>query len=217
MQALLEIVNLSYKIVDSVPPVSVDAVLMPGAALVVTGPSGSGKSTLLRILCRFHKPLSGEVRLLGRPWQDYNVFRWRRLVHYLPQKPAIFKGTVWDNLTVPFSVPLVRKEVALDQVKAEHLLDVLLPRNKPGHDASTLSGGEMARLALARSIMAEPIVLLLDEPAAALDGDTANVVMKTLAGWLKEKEQRGIIMVSHGEDAARLAAAGTLIANLNMS
>lgn len=215
-EPVLEIEGLAFRAGASVPPVSVCAALPAGSALVVTGPSGAGKSTLLRTLCRFHKPVAGRVRLRGISWSDYPVLQWRKLVHYLPQKPVVFRGTVWENLTVPFSVSMVRRELNLDPAGAERLLSLLLPHNPPGQDAATLSGGEAARLALARAMLVKPAVLLLDEPAAALDRDTTRTVMHMLACWLKEGDRRGIIMVSHGDDALFLAEQGIPLVGLHI-
>lgn len=204
MEYLLKLEKINFRVGNSGAVVTVDTGLSDSSVLFVNGPSGSGKTTILRILSKLQRGISGQVYLNGRSWGDFSVYQWRRLVHLVPQKPVLFNGTVWDNLLKPFSISLVQKEVVFNKQEAERLLSILLPHNTPEQAASTLSGGEAARLALLRAFLLEPKVLLLDEPTAALDLQTATLVLELLIQWLKEKPHRGIIMVSHGHTAAML-------------
>jgi len=217
MKYLLELQNLSFQAGDAGPALVVSAGLAAGSILFISGPSGAGKTTLLRAISRLHSCISGAVYLDGQSWASYTVFRWRRLVHYFPQKPVLFNGTVQDNLKIPFTVAQVSKDVALDQDRAERLLALLLPGKSPEQEASTLSGGEASRLALIRALLLEPAVLLLDEPTAYLDHKTGTLVLQALAGWLTEQPRRGIVMVSHGNDAAQLAEMGLATAFVNLA
>ncbi|SFR10236.1 ABC transporter ATP-binding protein [Desulfoscipio geothermicus] len=216
MKYLIELQNLSFQTGGAGPAITVSAGLPAGSVLFISGPSGVGKTTLLRTISRLHGSISGEVYLDGQSWASYSVFQWRRLVHYFPQKPVLFSGTVRDNLTIPFTVARVSKDVVLNHDRAKRLLTLLLPGKSPEQDASTLSGGESSRLALIRALLIEPAVLLLDEPTAHLDRKTGTLVLQALAGWLNEQPRRGIIMVSHGNDAAQLVEMGASTDILNL-
>lgn len=194
--------NLTYLLSNDGRVIQVLAGLQQEGILVVRGPSGSGKSTLLRILARLQAPQQGEVRFQGRNWQEYSPIEWRCQVHYLSQKPAIFSGTVLDNLQLPFQMAAVKKRKRFDLATVQEGMErLLLPAGMLQQDARTLSGGEGARVALLRALILEPNVLLLDEPTAALDSRAAQAVWDLVGSWLKVKSDRGVVLVSHAGDA----------------
>jgi putative ABC transport system ATP-binding protein len=168
--------------------------------LVVRGPSGSGKTTLLRTLARLRPSQQGQVFLQGKNWTEFSGPVWRSKVHYLAQRPVMFNGTVADNLAKPFELGLLSREGTFDAAAArERLMALGLPKDIWDQDTSTLSGGEISRVAFVRALAAEPKVLLLDEPTAALDHETAQAFYSLLAQWLQLAE-RACILVSHNED-----------------
>lgn len=172
--------------------------LLEGGVLVVAGPSGSGKTTLLRILARLREADSGKVLLDGRLWTEFTPVQWRRRVNYLAQKPAVFDGSVEDNLRRPFELNAVKKELQYDREKALELMErVLLSGSLLNQDARTLSGGETARMALVRALLVEPEALLLDEPLAALDRKSAGAVIELINWWAGAQTGRGLVVVSH--------------------
>ncbi|MCD4733006.1 ATP-binding cassette domain-containing protein [bacterium] len=170
-----------------------------GAALQIAGASGVGKTTLLRILARLRESDSGELTLDGKPTAEIDPRHWRRLVTYLPQSPVAFAGAVEDNLRLPFRLG-IRADVDFSWDKAALLLDKigLPPKTFRHQDARTLSGGELQRLALVRSLLVEPQFLLADEPTASLDASTAERVVRLLTDWMTE-EQGGLVLVIHDE------------------
>ncbi|MEW5954779.1 MAG: ATP-binding cassette domain-containing protein [Bacillota bacterium] len=199
--ALLEINKLNYQLGNRNQYVKVDAELPGGGVLLVQGPSGAGKSTLLRLLARLQEAGGGEALLQGKSWREYPPNRWRLLVHYLAQKPALFEGTVLENLRLPFSTALLKAGAKFDQDRAESLLEqMLLSKNILAQDARIISGGEAARVALTRALLISPVVLLLDEPMAALDVKTHQAVQELLINWVKGRQDRGIVLVSHVDD-----------------
>lgn len=193
--------NLTYLLNNDGRVVQVSASLLQEGILAVHGPSGSGKSTLLRILARLQAPQLGEVQFQGRNWQEYSPMQWRCQIHYLAQKPAIFSGTVLDNLQLPFQMAAVKKQKRFDLAAVQEGMErLLLPTGMLQQDARTLSGGEGARVALLRALILEPSVLLLDEPTAALDSRAAQAVWDLVGSWLKAKSNRGVVLVSHAGD-----------------
>ncbi len=180
--------------------IKVSGSLAGGEVLVVRGPSGAGKSTLLRVLSRLQPCLSGEGFLNGESWLQMPGSIWRASVHYIAQKPAVFDGTVADNLVKPFEIRAVNGKKAFDPGLAKALMEkLLLASGLWNQDARTLSGGEVARLAFVRALLIEPQVLLLDEPVAALDDKSRKAFYSALSDWLTGLN-RGAVLVSHNND-----------------
>jgi putative ABC transport system ATP-binding protein len=155
---------------------SISLNLEAGTVTDVIGPSGSGKTTLLRALARLLPDASGALLLDGVSAETIPGPAWRTAVALLPQKPAIVEGCVRDNLLRPWMLKVrhghtppgeAAMRAALDSVA----LDVALDR-----DAARLSVGQQARVALVRTLLTQPRVLLLDEPDAALDEVSAAAV-----------------------------------------
>ena len=198
MSKLLEFDNITFSAGISGAPVCISGNLEAGSVLNLRGPSGAGKTTLLRILARLREPDQGTVWLKGRSWTDFSPSGWRRKVYYLSQKPVLFDGTVMDNLKKPFELAVVRNDAQFDPDRAGYYMKHLfLPAELLDQDARTISGGEAARLGLVRALLTGQGVLLLDEPLAALDQMAAGAVLKLIAAWLHEDEDRGAVIVSH--------------------
>lgn len=154
-----------------------DITVARGTLTDVTGVSGSGKTTLLLALARLLPGAEGELALEGRPATSVDAREWRTRVAYLPQRAALVPGTVEANLLLPWRLKVrARSDApssdglrqALDRVR---LADVALDR-----DVERLSVGQAARVALLRCTLTRPAVLLLDEPDASLDDESAAEV-----------------------------------------
>ncbi|MGE5390212.1 MAG: ATP-binding cassette domain-containing protein [Deltaproteobacteria bacterium] len=177
------------------------AILETGMVLVLKGPSGVGKSTLLKTLARLVQPQGGHVYLQGRDWMSFSSSEWRRLVHYVPQKPAVFGGSLEDNLQIPFGLRALQGKAGFDRSRALTLLGKTdIPANLLAQSAATLSGGEAARMALVRAMLIDPQILLLDEPTAYLDGENRNRAMQLISDWVNADDNRGVVMVSHNDE-----------------
>lgn len=148
-------------------------VVREGEVLALVGPSGSGKSTFLRILNRLIEPEEGEVYLEGTPIKSLDPVIVRRKVGMVFQLPALFEGTVEDNIIFG---PRVNGMEGLDEISYSAIKKVGLPSSYLSRDASRLSVGEQQRVAIARALANNPQVLLMDEPTSALDPGSKEVV-----------------------------------------
>ncbi|MDF2616562.1 MAG: ABC-type transport system involved in cytochrome bd biosynthesis, ATpase and permease component [Sedimentibacter sp.] len=164
----------------------------------IVGESGSGKTTLLRLLNKMISCDSGEIYYNNKPLSGIDSVILRRSVVMLPQSPAIFKGTVRDNLLMGLNFS--EKPAVSDEILKITLKTVKL--NKDINDnADKLSGGEKQRLALGRILIMNPDVLLLDEPSSALDEDTENIIIEALVDFSR-KNKKTLVMVTHSKSVA---------------
>lgn len=171
--------------------ISVD--ILRGKIVGIIGPSGSGKSTMLRALNRLWEPPAETVFLDGHDIVDLDVLGLRRKVGMLFQIPALFEGTVADNIR--YGPQLRGKKLSDDEVhKLLNLAD--LDSSFFSQIGSELSVGQAQRVALARTLANAPEVLLLDEPTSALDPISTENIEDVLMK-LKTKWGLTIIMVSH--------------------
>jgi ABC-type cobalamin/Fe3+-siderophores transport system ATPase subunit len=177
--------------------VSFDAPKRSVTALV--GPSGSGKSTLLRCLNRLLVPRDGSVRLDGTDTAQLEPCALRRRVGLVGQVPVMLPGSVRENLAYGLA-PVTTEDGALaGALRAAGLDPDFLDR-----PAAELSGGERARVALARALTRRPELLLLDEPTAALDADAARHVGATLRALARDG--LGVVVATHDLPFARAVA-----------
>jgi putative ABC transport system ATP-binding protein len=171
---------------------------IPAAGItVVSGPSGAGKTTLLRLCNRLEVPDGGTVRYRGQPLDELDPLELRRRVGMVFQKPTPFPGSVADNLAV------ARPDAVTAQLITA-LQRVALDPGLLGQEARTLSGGELQRMCLARTLVTQPETLLLDEPTSALDAQPKQVFEATA----RHLAAQGItiIWVTHDDDQARRVA-----------
>jgi ATP-binding cassette subfamily C protein CydCD len=181
------------------PPqvVGVDLAVPVGGRVLLTGPSGSGKSTLAATLVAFLTPTAGEYRVGGVASTTLGGETVRRMVTWCQQDPWFADTTVGDNLRV--AQPSATDDDLRAAVHVVHLTDWLdgLPEGldtRLERDASTISGGERQRLALARALLGGHQAVVLDEPTAHLDGPTASAVLRDLLAATRDK---AVVVIGH--------------------
>jgi ATP-binding cassette subfamily C protein/ATP-binding cassette subfamily C protein CydC len=163
--------------------------------VALVGPSGAGKSTLLAALMRLVEPESGSVRVNGVDVRDLASDDVRTLMTGLTQDPYIFQTTLRDNLRLAGpDAGEERLREAVREARLERWADRTGWDTQLGEDGRTVSGGQLQRLALARALLYDPPVLLLDEPAEALDEETADRLMADL---LDVTRGRTTLLVTH--------------------
>jgi len=173
-----------------------DLRLDPGRSVAVVGPSGAGKTTVVNLLLRFLDPEQGRVTIGGRDVRDYRQEDVRRTFAIAGQNAHLFNSTIRANLSLAGAASDAEIEDALRQAQLDDWvaslpdgLDTLV-----GEEGSQLSGGQRQRLTLARALLAETPVLILDEPTAHLDQDTAEELVRDI---LTAARDRSILLITH--------------------
>ena len=168
---------------DSPVHLPIDITLKRGEALLIDAPSGTGKTTLLDTLAGLRKPASGQLMIDGQPVDPFDNPDWQMDVGYITQHPELIYGTLKENLSLGRSFTDDEIWAALETAQLSDVVNQLPSKldyfiTDAGH---FLSGGQVQRLAIARVLLHRPALLLLDEPIANLDVDTAQQFMSALA------------------------------------
>jgi len=177
----------------------------PGKVLGIIGPPGSGKTTLLSLIPRLYDASSGYVRIDGRDVRSLRMDNLRAHIAFMPQEPFLFAGTIRDNIT--FGNPLVTDDELENVTKMAAVYDTICSFSNGfesivGEKGVVLSGGQKQRIALARCLLPETTVLILDDPISQVDLETGTTIINTLKSIIGHKT---IIIVSHRISAVSFA------------
>jgi ABC-type multidrug transport system fused ATPase/permease subunit len=169
----------------------------PGQMIGIVGPTGSGKSTVVSMIPRFYDPTSGVVKIDGRDVREYKVNPLRGQIGYVLQDTVLFRGTILENIA--FGRPTATRAEIVEAARLANA-DEFIARMPKGYDTmvgergSTLSGGQRQRLGIARVMVRNSPILLLDEPTAALDSESEKLVIEALERLMKG---RTVITIAH--------------------
>jgi len=194
---MIELRSVSFGYGDSLLFEGVTLTIGSGEILVLKGRSGCGKTSFLHVLNRFHTPSEGEILLDGRTYSCLRYEELRTRVIYLHQAPVMTEGlSVLDTLRIPFSFAVHREKPVpgvkdLEPMLAGFHLDSRILKQ----DAGELSVGEQQRVAILRAWLLRPDFLLMDEPLANLDGESAHAIQDWIAQQSREKI--GLVVASH--------------------
>lgn len=193
--ALLELSNISYVANDKSIIRDVSLSVNQGDYITIVGPSGSGKSTLLKLCSDLISPTSGTITYDGRPLTAIDPESYRKEVGYCFQRPYLFAKTVRRNILFPYDI----RGMKPDMERIKYLFGLLhMPMEYLERRNDELSGGEMQRICLIRSLIFEPKVLLLDEVTSALDSVNTSIVEQVI----DELHNKGmtIVSITHSEE-----------------
>ena len=177
----------------------------PGKVLGIVGPPGSGKTTLLRLIPRLYDVSRGGVFLDGKDVRSLQIDNLRSNIAYMPQEPFLFAGTIRENLT--FGNPLINETQLKMITQKAALYDTIRSFSNGfetivGEKGVILSGGQKQRVALARCLLQEAAVLVLDDPISQVDLETGTAIIDMIKSLIAEKT---IIIVSHRISAVSFA------------
>lgn len=171
-----------------------------GEKILLAGESGCGKSTFLKLLLRFYPVESGSVRLYGRELNEYSLMQLRNMITYVPQESYLFEGTIRENIEYGWNKAGSPDMDMIVRAAKQAYADEFISELPDGYDTRltaggmNLSGGQRQRIAIARAMLKDSPVILMDEPSSALDTHSENVFLKVLDSLMKDKT---VIMVSH--------------------
>ena len=205
-KGLIEFDHVSFSYTaDSSALSDVSVRIEPGQVAALVGPSGAGKTTIASLVPRFYDPVSGAVRIDGVDVREYTLKSLRDQISFVLQDTLLFRATIWENIA--YGRPDADPE---DTVRAATLANAhdfitAMPQGYAtmvGDRGMSLSGGQRQRIAIARAIVRNTPILILDEPTAALDAASEQAVIEALDRLM---EGRTTIVIAHNLNAVRHA------------
>ncbi|MCL4471050.1 MAG: ABC transporter ATP-binding protein/permease [Gammaproteobacteria bacterium] len=201
----IELRNVGFRYGNRSVTRGVDLTITPGEMIGLVGHSGSGKSTLVNLICRFYDVSEGSIRLDGVDIRSLPVSEYRRNIGLVLQEPFLFFGTIAENIA--YGKPDASRGEIVAAARAAHAHEFIL-RLPQGYDSlvgergQSLSGGERQRISIARALLIDPRILILDEATSSVDSTTEKEIQKALDNLV---QGRTTIAIAHRLSTLRRA------------
>lgn len=198
--------GLHFKYNEDVPVLNgITMKLSQNQKIGIIGPSGSGKSSIIKLICKFYDHHSGQFSLFGHPAKEWSPTALRRNLAIVTQEPCLFAGSIFEN--VKLGNNSATEAEIIDALKEVQLWEFVASLENGihtdiGENGSRLSGGQRQRLSIARAILKDAKIILLDEPTSAVDTYTESELQHALDGLLRNK---AAVIVSHRLSAVNKA------------
>jgi ATP-binding cassette subfamily B protein len=201
----IEVVDAAFRYGNREVIRGIDLTIEPGEMIGLVGHSGSGKSTLVNLICRFHDVSDGAIRIDGVDVRSVPVAQYRRHIGLVLQEPFLFFGTIAENIA--YGRPDASRAEIVAAARAAHAHEFIL-RLPHGYDSlvgergQALSGGERQRISIARALLIDPRILIMDEATSAVDTETEKEIQKALDNLV---QGRTTIAIAHRLSTLRKA------------
>lgn len=177
----------------------------PGESLAIIGTTGSGKSTVSNLITRLYDATSGEILIDDIPVADYNLTSLRKQIGFVPQDVFLFSDTIYNN--IGFGLDEIEEAKVIQAARDADVYENIMSfpdglKTRVGERGITLSGGQKQRVSIARAIIRDPRILILDDALSAVDTKTENTILNSMKRIM---ENRTSIIISHRVSSAKLA------------
>ena len=197
VEGRIELRNVSFRYGNREVNRGINLTIEPGEMIGLVGHSGSGKSTLVNLICRFYDVTEGSIRVDGVDVRSFPIADYRRNIGLVLQEPFLFFGTIADNIA--YGKPHASQADIIAAARAAHAHEFIL-RLPQGYDSMVgergqgLSGGERQRISIARALLIDPRILIMDEATSSVDSETEKEIQKALENLV---QGRTTIAIAH--------------------
>ena len=197
VEGRIELTDVSFRYGNREVNKDINLVINPGEMIGLVGHSGSGKSTLVNLICRFYDVTEGSIRVDGVDVRSFPIADYRRNIGLVLQEPFLFFGTIAENIA--YGKPHATQAEIIAAARAAHAHEFIL-RLPQGYDSMVgergqgLSGGERQRISIARALLIDPRILILDEATSSVDSETEKEIQKALENLV---QGRTTIAIAH--------------------